>query len=165
VNEVVMGLGLASAPLQLMYTDTGIVIGLTHVLLVFMTLSVAASMQGIDGNLVKAARSLGATSWTAFRKITFPLTVPGLRTGCLLVFSLSMSAYATPVLIGGSRLKVLSYLIYQQSSSLLNWPFAAAMAVILLASTLGIVGLVRLYERVRKNAARHSADSAIEAGR
>jgi putative spermidine/putrescine transport system permease protein len=165
VNEVVMGLGLASAPLQLMYTDTGIVIGLTHVLLVFMTLSVAASMQGIDVNLAKAARSLGATSWTAFRKITFPLTVPGLRTGCLLVFSLSMSAYATPVLIGGSRRKVLSYLIYQQSSSLLNWPFAAAMAVILLASTLGIVGLVRLYERVRKNAARQSAVAVVEAGR
>jgi putative spermidine/putrescine transport system permease protein len=165
VNEVVMGLGLAQEPLQLMYTDTGIVIGLTHVLLVFMTLSVAASMQGIDANLTKAARSLGATSWTAFRKITFPLTVPGLRTGCLLVFSLSMSAYATPVLIGGSRRKVLSYLIYQQSSSLLNWPFAAAMAVILLASTLGIVGLVRLYERVRKNASRHAAAAVVEPGR
>ncbi|WP_412050192.1 ABC transporter permease [Hoeflea sp. Naph1] len=165
VNDVVIGIGLASAPLQLMYTNTGIVVGLTHVLLVFMTLSVAASMQGIDANLAKAARSLGATSWTIFRTITFPLTLPGLRTGCLLVFSLSMSAYATPVLIGGSRLKVLSYLIYQQSSSLLNWPFAAAMAVILLASTLGIVGLVRFYEYVRKNTALHSADSVIEASR
>ena len=75
-----------------------------------------------------------------------------------------MSAYATPVLIGGSRRKVLSYLIYQQSSSLLNWPFAAAMAVILLVSTLGIVGFVRLYERVRKNAAQRGA-VAMEAGR
>lgn len=164
VNDLAMGLGLASEPLQLMYTDTGIVIGLTHVLLVFMTLSVAASLQGIDANLAKAARSLGATPWTTFRKITFPLTLPGLRTGCLLVFSLSMSAYATPVLIGGSRRKVLSYLIYQQSSSLLNWPFAAAMAVILLVSTLGIVGFVRLYERVRKNAAQRGA-VAMEAGR
>jgi putative spermidine/putrescine transport system permease protein len=151
VNQIVTGLGLA--PLQLMYTDAGIVIGLTHVLLVFMTLSVAAAMQGIDANLAKAARSLGAGSWTTFRKIVFPLTFPGLRTGCLLVFSLSMSAYATPVLIGGPRRKVLSFLIYQQSSGLLNWPFAAAMAVILLASTLGIVGLARLYERTRRQAA------------
>lgn len=151
VNQVVTGLGMA--PLQLMYTDTGIVVGLTHVLLVFMTLSVAASMQAIDANLPKAARSLGASSWTTFRKIVFPLTFPGLRTGSLLVFSLSMSAYATPVLIGGPRRKVLSFLIYQQSSGLLNWPFAAAMAVILLASTLGIVGLVRLYERTRRQAA------------
>ena len=117
-----------------------------------MTLSVAASMQGIDANLSRAARSLGASPWTAFRKIVFPLTLPGLRTGCLLVFSLSMSAYATPVLIGGPRRKVLSFLIYQQSSGLLNWPFAAAMAVILLASTLGIVGLVRLYETSRRQA-------------
>ncbi len=151
VNQVVTGLGLA--PLQLMYTDTGIVVGLTHVLLVFMTLSIAASMQAIDANLSKAARSLGASSWTTFRKIVFPLTLPGLQTGSLLVFSLSMSAYATPVLIGGPRRKVLSFLIYQQSSGLLNWPFAAAMAVILLASTLGIVGLVRLYERTRRQAA------------
>lgn len=150
VNQIVTGLGFE--PLQLMYTDTGIVIGLTHVLLVFMTLSVAASMQGIDANLSRAARSLGAGPWTAFRKIVFPLTLPGLRTGCLLVFSLSMSAYATPVLIGGPRRKVLSFLIYQQSSGLLNWPFAAAMAVILLASTLGIVGLVRLYETSRRQA-------------
>ena len=150
VNQIVTGLGFE--PLQLMYTDTGIVIGLTHVLLVFMTLSVAASMQGIDANLSRAARSLGASPWTAFRKIVFPLTLPGLRTGCLLVFSLSMSAYATPVLIGGPRRKVLSFLIYQQSSGLLNWPFAAAMAVILLTSTLGIVGLVRLYETSRRQA-------------
>lgn len=150
VNQIVTSLGFE--PLQLMYTDTGIVIGLTHVLLVFMTLSVAASMQGIDANLSRAARSLGASPWTAFRKIVFPLTLPGLRTGCLLVFSLSMSAYATPVLIGGPRRKVLSFLIYQQSSGLLNWPFAAAMAVILLASTLGIVGLVRLYETSRRQA-------------
>ena len=162
VNEIAIGLGLTSTPLQLMYTDTGIVIGLTHVLLVFMALSIAASLQGIDANLSKAARSLGATSWTTFRKVTFPLTLPGLRTGCLLVFSLSMSAYATPVLIGGPRRKVLSFLIYQQSSGLLNWPFAAAMAVILLASTLGIVGLARLYARVRKNLALRHAKSAAE---
>src|SRR5690606_6419160 len=136
-----------------------------HVLLVFMTLSIAASMQSIDANLTKAARSLGATSWTAFRKVTFPLTVPGLRTGCLLVFSLSMSAYATPVLIGGPRRKVLSYLIYQQSSSLLNWPFAAAMAVILLASTMGVVGLARLYEKVSRNAALKRAAPVVEARR
>lgn len=165
VNEIAMGLGLTSAPLQLMYTDTGIVVGLTHVLLVFMTLSIAASMQGIDANLSKAARSLGATSWTAFRKVTFPLTLPGLRTGCLLVFSLSMSAYATPVLIGGPRRKVLSYLIYQQSSGLLNWPFAAAMAVVLLASTLGIVGIAQLYTRMRKNAALRRAAPLAEVAR
>jgi putative spermidine/putrescine transport system permease protein len=154
VNQVVQGLGLSDAPLQLMYTDTGIVIGLTHVLLVFMTLSIAASMQSIDGNLRRAARSLGAGTWTTFRKVTLPLTYPGLRTGCLLVFSLSMSAYATPVLIGGPRRKVLSFLIYQQSTGLLNWPFAAAMAVILLASTLAVIGLVRLAAGARRHVTR-----------
>ncbi|WP_457093781.1 ABC transporter permease [Microvirga sp. P5_D2] len=146
VNQALIGLGVVAAPLKLMYSETGIVIGLTHVLLVFMVLSVASSLRGVDPNVVKAARSLGAGPWTAFRKIVFPQTVPGLRTGGLLVFSLSMSAYATPVLIGGLRVKVLSYLIFQQSSALLNWPFASAMAVILLAGTAGILGLVSAYE-------------------
>jgi putative spermidine/putrescine transport system permease protein len=145
VNQALIGLGVTAVPLKLMYSEAGIIIGLTHVLLVFMVLSVASSLRGVDANMVKAARSLGAGPWTAFRKIVFPQTVPGLRTGALLVFSLSMSAYATPVLIGGLRIKVLSYLIFQQSSALLNWPFASAMAVILLAGTAGVLGLVSAY--------------------
>jgi putative spermidine/putrescine transport system permease protein len=154
VNQTLIRLGVTAAPLKLMYSEAGIIIGLTHVLLVFMVLSVASSLRGVDANIVKAARSLGAGPWTAFRKIVFPQTVPGLRTGALLVFSLSMSAYATPVLIGGLRIKVLSYLIFQQSSALLNWPFASAMAVILLAGTAGVLGLVSAYgqwSRMRSN--------------
>jgi len=82
--------------------------------------------------------------------VVFPLSLPGLRTGALLVFSLSMSAYGIPALIGGPRVKVLSYLIYEQSISLLNWPFAASMAVILLASTTGLLGLAGLWRRLRR---------------
>lgn len=148
VNQIAGALGLPQP--QLMYTDTGIIIGLTHVLLVFMALSITASMQSIDGNLAKAARSLGASPMTTFWRITFPLSIPGLRSGALLVFSLSMSAYAVPVLVGGPRRKVLSFLIFQQSTGLLNWPFAAAMAVILLATTLAVVGLVRIAGRNRR---------------
>lgn len=148
VNQIAAAIGLPEP--QVMYTDIGIVIGLTHVMLVFMALSITASMQSIDGNLARAARSLGAGPMTTFRKITFPLSIPGLRSGSLLVFSLSMSAYATPVLVGGPRRKVLSFLIFQQSTGLLNWPFAAAMAVILLATTLAVVGLVRMAGKGRR---------------
>ena len=150
VNRVVLALGLSQTPLRMMYSRAGIVIGLTHVLLVFMTLSIATSMQAIDPNLRKAARGLGATAWTTFRKVTLPLTLPGLRTGSLLVFSLAMSAYAIPVLIGGPRMKVLSYLIYQQSSSLLNWPFASAMAVILVISTGGVLAIAKAWGHLRE---------------
>lgn len=149
VNTLLVNSGLSHAPVKLMFTEAGMVIGLSHTLLVFMVMSLAASVRAINANVLKAARSLGAGPWRSFGAIIFPLTLPGLRTGSLLVFSLSMSAYATPALIGGARLKVLSVLIYQQSTSLLNWPSAAAMAVVLLAGTSGMLALVSLGERWR----------------
>jgi putative spermidine/putrescine transport system permease protein len=149
VNTALLRLHLTARPLKLMYSETGILIGLVQVQLVFMVLSVAASLRDVDANLPLAARSLGAGPWRSFRLIVLPLSLPGLRTGALLVFSLSMSAYAIPALIGGPRVKVLSYLIYEQSISLLNWPFAATMAVILLASTSGVLGLASAYGQWR----------------
>jgi len=141
INTLLVGLGLFDRPRQIMFNETVIVVGLVHVLVVFMVISVAASLQSIDPALVRAARSLGARPFTAFRVITLPLSIPGLRTGALLVFVLSMSAYATPTVLGGSRIKFLSYLVYQQAISLNNWPRGAAMAVILLIATTAILAL------------------------
>jgi putative spermidine/putrescine transport system permease protein len=109
-------------------------------------------LQAIDANLSRASRSLGASAWRTFWNVVFPLSLPGLRTGAVLVFSLCMSAYGIPALVGGPRVKVLSYLIYEQSISLLNWPFAASMAVILLASTTGLIAIVGLWRRQRRQA-------------
>lgn len=158
-------LGLAATGLfegspKLMFSETGIVIALAHVLLVFMVMALAAALRAIDANLVPAARSLGAGPWRAFWKIVFPMSLGGLRTGALLVFSLAMSAYAAPALIGGARLKVLSVLIYQQTTSLLNWPLASAMAVILLAVTSGVLGLASAWQQWRLAVSRRAAGAA-----
>jgi putative spermidine/putrescine transport system permease protein len=139
VNQLLVGIGLTDEPIKLIFTPFTLVIGLVHVLATFMVLAIAASLQTIDWNLVLAARSLGAGGWRAFRLIVLPLSLPGLATGCLLVFSLSMSAYAVPALIAGPQVKVMSELIYEQGMALLNWPFAACMSLILVASTTGIL--------------------------
>jgi putative spermidine/putrescine transport system permease protein len=105
-----------------------------------MVLALDAALLNIDANLYDAARNLGAGTSRIFFKITLPLTYPGVISGSILVFSLSISAYVTPSLIGGARNPVMSTLIYQQGVSLLNWPFGAAIAYILLATVLVLVG-------------------------
>jgi len=149
LNTIFLWLSLIDRPQQLMYNETAIVVGLVHVLVVFMVISIAASLQSIDQSWVRAARSLGASSSIAFRTITLPLSLPGLRTGALLVFVLSMSAYATPTLLGGTRYKFLSYLVYQQAISLYNWPRGAAMAVLLLIATTALMALASAYGQFR----------------
>lgn len=165
LNEIFIWAGVLDAPRQLMYSEVAIVAGLVHVLIVFMVISISASLQGIDGALVRAARSLGASPITAFRTITLPLSFPGLRTGALLVFVLSMSAYATPTLLGGTRYKFLAYLVYQQAISLYNWPKGAAMAVILLIATTLVLVAASVYSRVvaaRGNARVQVSSSTVQ---
>jgi putative spermidine/putrescine transport system permease protein len=149
INAVLVGLGLLDRPQRLLQNETAIVVGLTQVLSVFMVLSVAAALQSVDPNHMRAARSLGASPWSAFWRIVFPQSLPGLRTGSLLVFSLSMSAYATPGVLGGPRLKFVSFLIYQQAMQLLDWPRAASMAVLLLVVTTGMLGLASAYGQLK----------------
>ncbi len=143
VNNVLVGLGIVGAPIKLVYTELTLVIGLVHVLLPFMVLAIAAPLQNLNWNLVLAARSLGATGMIAFWRIVLPLSLPGIMTGTLIVFSLAMSAYAVPALIAGPQAKIMSELIYEQGMALLNWPFAAAMSVILVLATTGVVALAR----------------------
>jgi putative spermidine/putrescine transport system permease protein len=148
VNSSLLALGLIDRPVRLLQSETAIVVGLTHVLCVFMVISIAAALQAIDPNHIRAARSLGASPWASFWRIVFPQGLPGLRTGCLLVFSLSMSSYATPGVLGGPRLKFVSFLIYQQAIQLLDWSRAASMAVLLLVVTTGVLGLASAYGQI-----------------
>lgn len=143
VNDVLLSLGIVNAPIKLVYTELTLVIGLVHVLLPFMVLSIAAPLQNMNWTLVLAARSLGASGASAFWWIVLPLSLPGVATGSLIVVSLAMSAYAVPALIAGPQAKIMSQLIYEQGISLLNWPFAAAMSVILIIATTGLVGVAR----------------------
>lgn len=150
VNAVLMRLGVVGEPLRLLYTEGAIVLGLTHVFLSFMVLSVAAALARIDPALLRAAQNLGATPAQAFWRVVVPLSLPGVAAGSLIVFTLSTSAFITPALLGGPRVKVMSYLAYQQTLLLSDWPAGGAVAFVLLAVTAATVLLyVRLLERGR----------------
>lgn len=153
INQILIGLGITDEPIKMIYTAFTLVLGLVHVLAAFMVLAVAASLQSVDWSLVLAARSLGASGWRAFWGVVLPLSLPGVATGALVVFSLSMSAYAVPALIAGPQVKVMSELIYEQGMALLNWPFGAAMSVILLVSTTGVLTAANAAGRWRRRPA------------
>jgi putative spermidine/putrescine transport system permease protein len=133
VNKVLIGSGLINEPIKMMFTFTGVVVALVHVLVPFMVLAVWASLQKLDPSTEQAAESLGAGQITVLRRIVFPQVIPGVLSGGLIVFALAASAFATPAIIGGRRLKVVSTTIYDEFLSNLNWPLGATLAVVLLA--------------------------------
>jgi putative spermidine/putrescine transport system permease protein len=148
VNQALMGMGIVRTPLQFMYSETGIVIALTHVLIPFMMISVWASLQRLDPAIEHAAVSLGAASFTVLRRIVLPQALPGVLSGGIITFALAASAFATPAIIGGRRLKVASTLAYDEFLNTLNWPLGAAIAVLLLVANIVIIlGCNRLLER------------------
>ena len=148
VNKLLMSSGLIGAPLRFMFTETGMVVALAHVMMPFMVLSVWAALQRLDPQIENAALSLGAGPLTIIRRIVVPQIMPGVLSGAIIVFSLSASAFATPAIIGGRRLKVAATLAYDEFLNTLNWPLGAAVAVLLLvALALIVVGSNALIER------------------
>lgn len=148
VNTALRGLGLVDEPIRLLFSMTGVIIVLTHVSLPFMVIAVWSAMQRLDGQIEHAARSLGAGPFTTFRRIMLPQLMPGILSGAIIVFALAASAYATPAIIGGRRVKVVATTLYDEFFNSLNWPLGAAIAVLLLlANILIIVGCNRLVER------------------
>lgn len=148
INHALMAMGLISEPLRLMYSFTGMVIGLVHVLVPFMVLSVWTSLQKLDPATEQAAESLGAGSATILWRIVLPQVLPGMLSGGLIVFAMSASAFATPAIIGGRRLKIVPTAIYDEFLTYLNWPLGSALAFILLAFVLCVsLGANRYIER------------------
>ena len=148
VSEGLQALGLTDGPFSLMFTTTGMVIALVHVLVPFMVLAVWASLQRIDPQVEEAALSLGASKPTVLRRIVLPQIMPGILSGSLIVFALTASAFATPSIIGGRRLKVVATTAYDEYLSTLNWPLGAAIAILLLAANvIVIMSYNRLIER------------------
>ncbi|MCX7889606.1 MAG: ABC transporter permease [Rhodobacteraceae bacterium] len=146
VNETLLSLGLItdSGRLRLINNQTGTIIVMTHVLLPFMILPLYSVMRVIPPSYVRAARSLGASSWTAFRRVYLPLTLPGIGAGALLVFILAVGYYITPALVGGADGQLFSNMIqFHMSKS--NWSLAAALSAMLLA---GVLLLYWLYDRL-----------------
>jgi putative spermidine/putrescine transport system permease protein len=147
INDILVWLGLIgnSQRLQMIYNQTGTIIAMTHILLPFMILPLYSVMRTINPSYARAARSLGATSWTTFRRIYFPQTLPGLGAGAMLVFILAVGYYITPALVGGSSGQLISNMIAMHMTDTLNWSMAAALAALLLAS---VLILYWLYDRL-----------------
>jgi putative spermidine/putrescine transport system permease protein len=139
VNDTLRSLGFIDAPLPLLYGQTSIVVGLTYIMAPFMVLTVASVLQNIDRSLEEASRDLGASAWGTFTRVTFPLSLPGVVAGSLIVFTLSVSAYVTPSILSGGRQNVTSMLIFQQYGSIMNFQFGATLSIVLLVTTLVLV--------------------------
>ena len=138
VGTLLKAIGSTERPPQLLYTMTGVVIALTQVLLPFMVLSIYGVIRSIDPEIERAAQNLGASPFKAALLTTLPLARQGILSASLLVFALSISAFATPSLVGGARVQLMSTTIYEQMAELADWHFAAAISFILLAVVLTI---------------------------
>lgn len=127
---------LVGSEVPMIYNRVGVLIGLVYTMLPYLVLTLFSVLKTIDSRLVHVAHSLGASRWSAFRRIYLPLSLPGVVGGALLVFILSSGFYITPRLMGGDRDQMLSSIVAYQVEILLNWNFASALAVVLLAITL-----------------------------
>lgn len=141
VNSLLRSVGVIESPLPLMYNRAGVIIGMVHVLLPFMTLPLYAVMRGIDPDLMRAARSLGGGSLRSFLRVYLPLTLPGVSAGFLLVFVSAVGFFITPALLGGRGDVMIGNLIETQINALINWGLGAALAVFLLVVVLAMVFL------------------------
>ncbi|AVO36907.1 ABC transporter permease [Pukyongiella litopenaei] len=143
-NTFLMSIGVIGEPLNMLYNETTVILGLVHFLLPFMVLNVFVSLDGIDTNLEDAANSLGATRWQAFLQVTLPLSLPGLAAGGLLCFVLGAGTYITPLVLGGPTDAMFANLVFEAIITQLNWPLGSALSLMLLF-VLGV--LVMIYNR------------------
>ena len=141
LNTGLAAVGLIGHPVALTGNMTGVVIALTHIGLPLMVLSLAAILGGIDAQLLEAAEGLGASRWRRFHKVLLPLSLPGIGSGSLLVFCLTVSAFITPQLLGGGRVPTVATSIYQKFTLSLNWPLGSALVFLLLLANLALMAL------------------------
>ena len=150
LNYILMKLGLIQEPLKILYSYPAIVIGMVYVLLPFMALSVYSSAEKLDWSLIEAARDLGAGRWQAFWSVTFKLTLPGLLSGVLLTFIPSMGLFFIADILGGNKIVLVGSLIQEQMTRGNNWPFAAALAVVLMVLTTLMIVVYRKITNVKE---------------
>jgi len=147
INAALLYLGLIDAPLQMMYTDAAVILGLTYSLLPFMILPVYASIEKLDGRLLEAARDLGAGPATTFRRITLPLTLPGIIAGVMLTFLPALGMFYIADILGGARSLLVGNLIRNQFLTARDWPLGSATSM---ALTLIMAAMVLIYYRSAK---------------
>lgn len=147
LNQVLLGLGLTDRPLTMLYTPMAVVVALVQIELPLMVLPLITALTKINVNLPEASEVLGARKWQTFFWVIVPLSMPGLIAGCMLVFAAAASSFVVQTLIGGGQNIFMPLYIYQQGIQVGNYPFAAAIAMILLLSVLIVVMLVNIVSR------------------
>ncbi|MGI6667225.1 MAG: ABC transporter permease [Bacillota bacterium] len=149
LDKILMGIGVTNAPLKLLYTYSAVVVGMIYALVPFMIFAVYSSAEKLDWQLVEAARDLGATPWQAFTTVSFKLTLPGLLSGVVLTFIPSMGLFFIADILGGNKVILVGNLIQEQLMKARNWPFAAALAVVLMVLTSIMIALYRKVSGVK----------------
>ncbi len=155
INSVLVNLGIVKQPVQFMFTTFGVVVALVHVTLPVMVIMLAAGLSHIDRDYQKAAESLGAGPVRTFLTITLPLSMPGVVAGVTTAFAWTFSAFASPQLIGGGKVNMISNLVYQLGFASFNFPFAASLCVAGLALTIVVLSMLRLAARPLDNIRAH----------
>jgi putative spermidine/putrescine transport system permease protein len=141
INKMLMASGLIDAPLVMVNNLVGVTIGMTYIMVPFLVMPLHATMKSIDPSILRAAAICGASQWQAFCRVLLPLAAPGLASGALMVFVMSLGYFVTPALLGGTANMMLAELIAQLVQSLLNWGLAGAVALMLMVVTLGLYAL------------------------
>lgn len=150
LNQLLLEWGVIDSPLSLMYNRLGVTIGIVYVLLPYLVLTLYSAMKGVDHNLLRAAYSMGASGPYAFWRVFLPLTAPGIISGCLIVFILSIGFFITPALMGGSRDVMIAMLIQREIELNLNWPMAAMLSIVLLTVTLVLYAVYYRYTNLER---------------
>jgi len=141
INNGLTSLGLIDAPLRLLYTEGAVIVAMIHVLLPFMVLPLYAVLRTIPADLMQAALGLGASGFQVFRRITLPLSIPGIVSGLVMVFILAIGFYVTPALVGGAQNMMVAQLIATEIAEAPTWGFGAALSTVLLLTTLGLMAI------------------------
>ena len=154
VNHFLQWLGVVDDPLNLLFTETGVVIVLAQVQMPLMVLPIMTVLSRLDPNLLDASQALGAGEWRTLRRVVIPLAVPGILAGCILTYAAAVTAFVTQTLIGGARLVYMPLRIYQEAMGANNWPYAAAIAIVFMVAVLAVIALAGRAGRFLGGAAR-----------
>lgn len=151
LNQALLGLGLIGEPLEIIYTDTAVIIGMAYVFVPFMFLPLYSSIEKLDNSLIEASQDLGANRMQTFFRVVLPLTLPGVVGGSIIVFIPSLGNFIVPSLLGGAKVVMIGNLIEQQFLSARNWPFGAALGMMVMAAVLVLLLVyVRMLSREEK---------------
>ena len=150
INSTLLSIGVIDTPIRLLYTQVGVVFALAQVQMPLMTLPLITALGRIDMNLEDASCSLGAGSWRTFWRVVLPLALPGVIAGCTLTYAAAITAFITQSLVGGGQMLFMPMYLYQQASTLQNWPFASAISIIFLLAVLAVVTVFGMLGRLSR---------------